>query len=143
MSETQASDLLAREDVGDVTVLRVREPMLRGDETTESLFAQTSALVDAGRSRLVLNFAAVVYLASMALGKLVNLLRKVRSAGGGLALCQVHTRIEEMLQMTHLADILLICGMEQEAVRSLGSVGSLPHQGTRGSERPGPLQQQG
>ena len=38
MSETQASPLLEREDFGDVTVLRLQVPMLRGDQTTDALF---------------------------------------------------------------------------------------------------------
>jgi anti-anti-sigma regulatory factor len=45
-------------------------------------------------------------------------MRKVRSAGGRLVLCKVIRNIEELLQVTHLADILLVYGDEQEAVRS-------------------------
>jgi anti-sigma B factor antagonist len=119
VGEPQAYPPLGREDFGEVTVLRVNVPMLRSDETTEALFQEAYALVeDAGRPNLVLNFDGVVYLASMALGKLVTLMRKARSAGGRLALCKVTRTIAEMLQMTHLADILFIYGDEQEAVRS-------------------------
>jgi anti-anti-sigma factor len=119
MSETGASQLLQREDFGDVTVLRVQVPMLRADETTEDIFEQTYSLVeDAGRSRIVLNFAGVEYFASMALGKLVTLIRKVRSAGGRLVVCKLTRTLEAMLHMTHLADLLLSYEDEQEAVRS-------------------------
>jgi anti-sigma B factor antagonist len=155
MSETQASALLARQDFGAVTVLRIQEPMLRADETTEALFDQTNALVDdAGRARLVLNLAVVVYLASKALGRLVTLLRKARSAGGGVALCRVPRSIEEMLRITHLGDLLLVYGDEQEAVRSFaaeadrspsrGSAGpalpaAAPRTGGTGGTAPGPF----
>jgi anti-anti-sigma factor len=119
MNAEPSSPYLGREDQGDVTVLRLQVPMLRGDETTEALFEETFALVDdAGRSRLVLNCEAVVYLASMAIGKLVALMRKVRSAGGRLVLCKVSQRLEELLQTTHLADLLLTYDDEQAAVRS-------------------------
>jgi anti-anti-sigma factor len=119
MSETQAGPLLEREDIGDVTVLRVNVPMLRADETTETLFEQASALVDeARRSRLVLNCRLVVFLASVALGRLVSLMRKVNSAGGRLALCKVTRTLQELLRVTHLADILLTYEDEQEAVQS-------------------------
>jgi anti-anti-sigma factor len=121
MSEIQTGDGLGREDFGAVTVLRVQVPMLRSDEETDALFQQTFALVDgAKRSRLVLNLDRVVYLASAALGKLVILLNKARSAGGRLTLCKVNRTLADMLRMTHLADILLMYGDEQEAVLSFG-----------------------
>src|SRR5262249_16684159 len=44
--------------------------------------------------------------------------RKVRSAGGRLVLCRVTPRIEELLQVPHPADLLLLCADEREAVRS-------------------------
>lgn len=51
MSQTTAQQVLDREDFGDVTVLRMKTPMLRGDETTEVLFEQAYSVVeDAGRA---------------------------------------------------------------------------------------------
>ncbi len=121
MSEIQSSSSLGREDFGDVTVLRVMVPMLRGDETTEDLFQQSYSVVDdAGRSQLVLNCEGVEYLASMALAKLVTLMRKARTNGGRLALCNVKRPLQELLRVTHLSDILLVYNDEQEAVRSFG-----------------------
>jgi anti-anti-sigma factor len=121
MSETQASPLLEREDCGDVTILRLKVPMLRGDETTDALFEQASAVVDQGhRNRVVLNVGVVVYLASAALGKLVVLMRKVHSAGGKLILCKVTRTVQELLRVSHLADLLVSYDDEQEAVRSFG-----------------------
>jgi anti-sigma B factor antagonist len=121
VSETQASPLLEREDFGDVTVLRLNVPMLRGDKTTDAIFEQTYALVDeTHRSKLVLNCDVVVYLASAALGRLVILMRKVHSAGGRLALCKVGRTMEELLRVSRLADILLAYDDEQAAVRSFG-----------------------
>src|SRR5262245_59288461 len=109
MSEAQVSQTLEREDFGDVTVLRVKVPTLTSDEPTEALFRQAASVVeDAGRTRLVLNLDGVVFLASAGLGQLVTLMRKVRSAGGRLVLCKVIRNIEELLRITHLADILLV-----------------------------------
>jgi anti-sigma B factor antagonist len=119
MSDTEAARLLGREDVGDVTVMRPTVPMLRSDETTELLFRQLHAVVDeAGRSRLVLNFDEVVFISSMVIGKLVMLLHKVRRAGGRLAVCKLGRTIFELMQMTHLDEVVPIYGDQQEAVRS-------------------------
>jgi anti-sigma B factor antagonist len=119
MSETHSNPALEREDLGEVTVLRAKVPMLRSDEATEAVFGQLGALVDeAGRSRLVLNLDGVVSIASAAIGKLVTLVRKVRLAGGRLTLCKLTRTMGEIMEMTHLAEIVPIYGDEQEAVRS-------------------------
>src|SRR5262249_5650190 len=119
MSESQAGGSLEREDLGTVTVLRVKVSMLRGDETTEALFQQAFSLVeDERRAQLVLNLDGVVFLASVAIGKLVTLINKCRVAGGKLTTCRVSSTMEELFRMTHLSDILPIYGEEQEAVRS-------------------------
>jgi anti-anti-sigma factor len=121
MSDPQPGPPLEREDFGGVTVLRVKVPMLRGDETTDALFEQAYALVDdAGRSKLALNFDGVQFFASMAIGKLVKLLRKARSAGGRLAVCKLTRSLQSLLEVTHLADIIPVYADEQEAVRSFG-----------------------
>ena len=83
MSAIQPGQWLERQDFGDMTVLRVKAPMLRTDETTEAVFEQACSVVDAaGRWRLVLNFEGVGYMASTAIGKLILLMRKATSAGG-------------------------------------------------------------
>jgi anti-anti-sigma factor len=122
MGEAQAGLLLGREECGDVTALRVKVLMLRrSDETTESLFGRACAVVeDDGRFRLVLNLDGVVYLASAAIGKLVRLMRTVRSAGGRLVLCKVTRTVEDLVRVTHLADVLLLYDDEQDAVASFG-----------------------
>jgi anti-anti-sigma factor len=121
MSETQRDSFLERADVGEVTVLRLKLPMLYADETTAALFEQACAVVvEDQRRRLVLNCAVVVYLASTALGKLVSLMRTVNAAGGRLTLCKVTRTVQELLRVSRLADILLSYDDEQEAVRSFG-----------------------
>jgi anti-sigma B factor antagonist len=119
MSQESPDNVMEREDLGDVTVLRVLVPMLSADDVTESIFQQAYAVVDqAGRTKLVLNLEGVVFVASLGWGKLVRLLHKTRQAGGKLILCKVSRNLEEMLRITRLADILLTYADEQQAVRS-------------------------
>jgi anti-anti-sigma factor len=119
MSESPAGRLLEREDIGDVTVLRVRRPMLPADDETTALFRRAFAVVeDDGRARVVLNLDGVEYLASMAIGQLVTLMRKIRSAEGRLVLCKLSRTVEELLRVTRLADVFLTYADEQEALRS-------------------------
>jgi anti-anti-sigma factor len=120
MIEIQPSQWLEREDFGDMTVLRVKAPLLRDDETTEALFEQTFLLVDAAsRSRLVLNLDGVGFMASAAIGKLILLMRKAASAGGKLTLCNLSRSLEEVLRVSRLSDVLLSYPDEQEALQAL------------------------
>ncbi len=109
-------DVLEREDLDGVTVLRVKAPLLRDDETTERLFREVLAVLDEpGGRNLVLNLGPVEYFASVDVGKLAVLGRKGR---GRLALCRLTPAVERTLEATHLADVLPIFGDEEAAVRS-------------------------
>lgn len=121
MSETQPPKL-EREDIGDVTVLRLKARMLPSNETTEKLFAQAYSVVDdAHRSKLILNLDGVDFLASVAIGKLIMLMRKARSAGGTLNLCNVSPTVYGVLHITKLSDIMHIHADEKAALQSFDS----------------------
>ena len=110
---------LEREDVGDVTVLRLNARMLHSDEVTESLFAQAYSVVDDdNRNKVILNLHGVEFLASVAIGKLLSLMRKTRSAGGTLNLCNVSKSVFGVLHITKLSDILHIYPDEREALKA-------------------------
>jgi anti-sigma B factor antagonist len=120
MSDLQLGPCLEREDFGDVTVLRVKATALHDDEPTRDLFEQARRLVDSdGRSRLVLNFDGVGFMASAALGKLVQLMRIAASAGGKLTLCRLSRPLNELLRVSRLSDLLPNYADEQEALEAL------------------------
>jgi anti-anti-sigma factor len=119
MPDKPDSNLFVRENVGDVIVVRITVPTLGNDDTTNDLFRQIYSLVDhVEQPRLVLDLGAVEYLASMALGKLIMLLRKTREAHGRVALYHLTPSVDRLLQITHLADILPIYEDEREALQS-------------------------
>jgi len=118
MLKTNNSDL-ERQDVGDVTVLRINVPMLWGDQASDELFEQLYSLVESSANRkFVLDVGAIQYCASAALGKLVALNRKVIAAEARLALCRVTPPVARILQVTRLADVLIAYASEREAVQS-------------------------
>jgi anti-sigma B factor antagonist len=119
MPETEANHWLEREDIGDVTVVRVQVPKLLDDSTTRGLFDQMYTLVGVdGRSKLVLNLSAVQSLASMALGKMIMLNRKAQAAAGRLALCCLSPGTVEVMESTHLMEVFTIYAGEPEALQS-------------------------
>jgi anti-anti-sigma factor len=119
MSATHGSHWLEREDVGDVTLVRIKLARLQDDDA-QSLFKQIYSLIDdMGRRNLVLNLHVVEYLPSMALGKLVMLNRKAQAAQGRLVLCELSPGVDEIIQATRLSDLFAIRQTEAEAVASL------------------------
>ena len=120
MSDLQLGSWLEREDFGEVTVFRVKAPALHDDEAIRELFDQAGHVVESeGRSRLVLNFDGVGFMASAALGKLVQLMRMATAAGGKLTLCRLSRPLDELLRISRLSDLLPNYRDEQEALEAL------------------------
>ncbi len=122
MSDKQTTHWLEREDIGPLTVVRFRTKSLGNDDDTRAIFDQIYSLVDdVQRYQLLVNFAAVEYLASLSLGKLVMLNRKVLVAGGRLALCNLTPNVREVLAVTHLDELFNLHRDEDEARRSFAA----------------------
>jgi anti-anti-sigma factor len=116
MTAAHGSHWLEREDVGDVTVVRIKLARPSGDDNN-NLFKQIYVLLDdMGRRNLVLDLRAVEYLTSMTLGKLIMLNRKAQAAGGRLVLCGLTPAAEEIMQLTRLRDLFSVCATEPEAL---------------------------
>jgi anti-anti-sigma regulatory factor len=126
MSRQTLDRKLEREDVGAVTVLRLTVPRLLDDKEIVALFEGIVSLVaESGRRQLVLDFRRPKLLASLVIGKLVMLNRRVQAAGGRLALCGLSPLTIEELAVMRLAPLFQIYDEEQQARRSFGEqVGS-------------------
>ena len=118
MSSTHGSHWLEREDIGEVTVVRLKTEF-PVENTIGEVFEPIYTIVDSlGRNRLVLNLAAAKHLPSAALGELIMLNRKVQVGGGRLALCHLSPFVEEVLGTTHLSDLFSIYPTEHDALQS-------------------------
>ena len=121
MSETHGSHWLEREDFGGVTVVRLKILQILDDAATKDVFDPIYTLSSIGRNQLVLNFGVVEYLASMTLGKLVMLNRKVQAANGRLALCGLTPNVDSILETTRLKSLFNVYATEAEALKSFES----------------------
>jgi anti-sigma B factor antagonist len=116
MTAAHGGHWLEREDVGDVTVVRLKLARPT-DEDVNTFFKQIYVLIDdMGRRNLVLDMHAVEYVTSMALGKLIMLNRKAQAAGGRLVLCSLTPAAEEIMKLTRLRDLFTVCPNEPEAL---------------------------
>ncbi len=104
-------------EVGDVTVVRFRDQKIIDDLNIQELGQELFRLVEGdGRTKLLLNFAAVDFLSSSALGKLITLDKKVKAADGALKLCHIRPEIYEVFAITKLNRLFEIKDDEADAL---------------------------
>jgi anti-anti-sigma factor len=107
------------DDVGGVTVIRFTVRSIRADEDIHGIFEQLNRLVDEDdRTRLVLDFGAVQNFASLTIGKLVALHKKLQPPRGRLALCHLTPVVTEVLTIMGLDRLFHTYQTQEEALRS-------------------------
>lgn len=104
-------------EVGDVTVVRFRDHKIVDDISIQQWGQELFQLVEVDkRARLLLNFAAVEFLSSSALGKLITLDKKMRALGGAMKLSNIREEIFEVFQITKLHRLFDIKPDEADAL---------------------------
>jgi len=92
--------------IGDVTIARFVDKKILDETNIQIIGNQLFGLVEEdGRKRIVLDFSNVEYLSSAALGKLITLEKKAKSAGGKLRLCSIRPDIYEVFAITKLNQV--------------------------------------
>lgn len=91
------------EDAGDVTIARFVDKKILDENNIQIIGNQLFGLIEEdGRKKIVLDFSNVEYLSSAALGKLITLNNKAKSAKGKLRLCGIRPDIYEVFAITKL-----------------------------------------
>ena len=109
------------EQVGDVAVVNFLDKRILDEPTIQVIADQLFSLVDdAKKHKMVLNFNNVEYMSSAALGKLINLHKKLTGVKGRMALCNVIPQIYEVFTITRLDKIFKIYPDEDTAIKALG-----------------------
>ncbi|HZY88517.1 MAG TPA: STAS domain-containing protein [Gemmataceae bacterium] len=106
------------DEVDDVTVLRFTVPSIREDKVIGSAFEEVNQVVEAGRTRLVLDFGAVQDFASLTIGKLIALHKRLQPPAGRLALCNLTPVVAEALAIMNLDRHFHLYKTQEEALRS-------------------------
>ncbi|MBN2293819.1 MAG: STAS domain-containing protein [Pirellulales bacterium] len=106
-------------EVGDVSVVRFRDQKIIDNLNIQEMGRELTSLVEVDKRRkLLLNFSAVEFLSSAALGKLITLDKKVKAAGGDLKLCRIQPEIYEVFAITKLNRLFEIKEDESDALAS-------------------------
>ena len=104
-------------EVGDVTVVHFRDQRIIDDLGIQETGQELLQLVgEEGRKKLLLNFSAVGFMSSAALGKLITLNKKVKADGGVVKMCNIRPEIREVFAITRLDRLFDIKKDEAEAL---------------------------
>jgi anti-sigma B factor antagonist len=104
-------------EVGDVTVVRFRDHKIVEDINIQQLGQEMFHLVEVdNRGKVLLNFSAVDFLSSAALGKLITLDKKMKAHGGALKLSNIRPEIYEVFAITKLNRLFDIKDDEADAL---------------------------
>jgi anti-sigma B factor antagonist len=114
MSEYRRLDV---SEVGEVTVIRFRDHKIVEDINIQELAQEMFQLVEKDhREKILLNFSAVDFLSSAALGKLITMDKKVKAGGGVLKLSNIKPEIYEVFAITKLNRLFDIQEEEADAL---------------------------
>lgn len=85
--------------------------------TAPTLREELAALIDGGRTELVIDLTGLTFMDSTGLGVLVGALKKVRTAGGDLELVIDQERILKVFRITALTEVFTIHPRLEDALQ--------------------------
>ena len=112
-------DRIEVSEVGDATVVRFVDHKILDEATIQELGAELISLVEKENyKKIILNFENVEFLSSAALGKLITMEKKSKSAGAALRLSNIRPEIYEVFAITKLNKLFDIKENETDALAS-------------------------
>ena len=105
-------------DLPRATVVRFLDHKIIDASEIEQMGAELISLVDDDqRTQILLNFEGVEFLSSAALNQLIKLHRRVKSVGGAVRICSLHSQIREVFALTRLDRMFEIMKTEEAALK--------------------------
>jgi anti-sigma B factor antagonist len=120
MADSPSRQRLRVEQIADITVINFLDKRILDEPNIQVIADQLFSLVDdAKRRKLLCNFENVEYLSSAALGKLINLHKRLTSLQGRMALCNLIPQIMEVFTITRMDKIFKIYPDEDAGLKGL------------------------
>ena len=105
--------------VDGVTVARFIDNRILDEAVIQVVGDQMYRLVDDhGLKKIVLDFQSVEHLSSAALGKLINMKKKVDAAGGQLSMCNLRSDLLKIFKVTKLTKVFDIHKNVEKALKA-------------------------
>jgi len=99
-----------------VTVVEPTGPI--DSQAADQVKRAFTELIEASRSKLLVDLTAVPYIDSKGLGVLVSAMKQARAAGGDVRLCGLQKEVLSVLVVTHLSKVIAVYESRQEAISS-------------------------
>ena len=110
---------LETQKIGDVTIVRFRDPRVTNPLEIEDLGRQLYAVLEFENcSKLVIDFSPVEFLSSAMIGKLISLNRKVKVCKADLRLCGLRPEIQDVFRLCNLERVFEIREDQAAAIAS-------------------------
>jgi anti-sigma B factor antagonist len=106
--------MLTQEEIGKVVVLTATT-CLDGSSAADARNT-LDALLAGGHHRIVIDLGPLDFIDSSGLGFLVTAFRRVKEVGGRFCLCGVGPRIQTILDVTRLAEVLPVRNNRSSAI---------------------------
>ena len=110
--------------VGDVSILDLDGSLSlaeRQNDGSSQVIERVRALIDGGKTKIVLNFARLSYMDSAGIGQLIGTLTTTRSRGARLNLLKPTRDVRKLLELTQLSKVMEIHDDEDSAVHAFAS----------------------
>jgi len=105
------------ESINEIKIVRVKEEKLVFP-ILSSFFAKVSALIEAGDTKLVIDLSDVSYIDSASIGCLMDIYRMMVDRSGIVKLVGLQERVETMVSLTGLHNLVEIFREEKSALDS-------------------------
>jgi anti-sigma B factor antagonist len=104
----------------DGKVLIISTPPRLTTENSDGLKKLLKNYVDEGRYNIVINLTGTDYLDSSGLGAIVSKIAQTRSNNGDIRLASVNEYVMNLLELTHINQIIKIFDTPEQAAASFG-----------------------
>jgi anti-sigma B factor antagonist len=111
---------IANHTVHGTAVVALSGRIVLGDESS-ALRANVNGLIANGTKKIILNVDRIQYIDSSGLGILVAMYRAAKLHGASLALCNLGSHFQEVMQVTRLLTVFDTYKTEADAVFGLAS----------------------
>lgn len=106
------------EKIADVFVV-LPEGMLKGDKETSQLEHELRRLVQGGQAKILLDLRNTTHLNSIAIGVLAGVHTSAANRGLRFAVCNVERRIQNVLTILKLVNVLNVYDTREDALAAL------------------------
>ena len=104
--------------IDGVTIAKFIDNRILDEATIQVIGEQMYRLVDDhGFRKVLLDFEAVEHLSSAALGKLINMKKKMDAAGGQLGMCSLRPELLKSFKVTNLTIVFDISASVEKALK--------------------------